>query len=93
MTDLLTSIKLEPNGLIGHSFGEIICGYADKCLSKKQALLAAYYRGLASTETNTIKALMAVIGTIYRQERFSQMKPRVNVETDEGQYFLDLLQG
>lgn len=67
LTDLLKSIKLEPDGLIGHSFGEIICGYADNCLNKKQVLLAAYYRGLASTETNTLRALMAVIGMISTQ--------------------------
>ncbi|XP_065225250.1 fatty acid synthase-like [Planococcus citri] len=62
LTDLLESIGITFNGVIGHSFGEIGCAYADKCLTKKQTLKAAYYRGITSLEMKTINGSMAAIG-------------------------------
>lgn len=62
MTDLLEAIGINFNGVIGHSFGEIGCAYADKCLTKKQALKVAYYRGITSLEMITIDGSMAAIG-------------------------------
>lgn len=56
------SLGIEPDGFIGHSFGEIGCAYVDKCFSKKEALMTAYYRGITSLEIDTVKGYMAVIG-------------------------------
>lgn len=36
---------IEPAGMLGHSAGEIPCGYADGCLSREQTILIAYHRG------------------------------------------------
>lgn len=51
-----------PDGIIGHSVGELGCAYADGCLTAEQMILAAYFRGLASLETEFIKGSMASIG-------------------------------
>lgn len=34
-----------PAGMLGHSAGEIPCGYADGCLTREQTILIAYHRG------------------------------------------------
>ena len=38
-----------PAGMLGHSAGEIPCGYADGCLTREQTILIAYHRGAPST--------------------------------------------
>ena len=45
LTDLLRLIGVEPDGIVGHSTGEMCCGYADGCLTREQTILLAYYRG------------------------------------------------
>lgn len=40
---------IEPAGMLGHSAGEIPCGYADGCLTREQTILTAYHRGRAFT--------------------------------------------
>jgi fatty acid synthase len=53
---------IEPDGIVGHSVGELGCSYMDGCFTAEQMLLAAYYRGRASLETELIKGLMAAVG-------------------------------
>jgi fatty acid synthase len=38
------------------------CAYADGCFTAEQMVLAAYYRGCVSLETELIKGLMAAVG-------------------------------
>ena len=38
---------IEPAGMLGHSAGEIACGYADGCLTREQTVLIAYHRGVS----------------------------------------------
>lgn len=45
LVDLLNWLHIFPDGIIGHSAGEIACAYADKALNARQAILAAYWRG------------------------------------------------
>ena len=40
--DLLCKLGLQPDGIVGHSVGELACGYADGSLSHSEAVLAAY---------------------------------------------------
>ena len=42
---------IEPAGMLGHSAGEIPCGYADGCLTREQTILIAYHRGESVTGT------------------------------------------
>lgn len=60
--DLLKAVGIEPDHIIGHSVGELGCAYADGCFTAEQMMLAAYYRGLASLETDFIKGAMAAVG-------------------------------
>ncbi|XP_012251516.2 fatty acid synthase-like [Athalia rosae] len=62
LTDILTSIGIVPDNIIGHSVGELGCAYADGCFTAEQMILAAYSRGIVSTETETIKGSMAAVG-------------------------------
>lgn len=53
---------IEPDGIVGHSVGELGCSYVDGCFTAEEMLLAAYYRGRASLETELINGLMAAVG-------------------------------
>lgn len=43
LIDLLRSLDVKVDGIIGHSIGEIVCGYADGGLNQQQALSIAYH--------------------------------------------------
>ncbi|KAK3911268.1 Fatty acid synthase [Frankliniella fusca] len=78
LTNVLFAVGLRPDGIIGHSVGELGCAYADGCLTEEQALLAAWARGRASTEATLIKGMMAAIGLGYR-EVLPRLPPGVEV--------------
>ncbi len=62
LIDLLRTVDIIPDGILGHSLGELACGYADGCLTAEQMLLAAYYRGIVSQNTSFIRGCMAAVG-------------------------------
>ena len=49
-------------GVVGHSVGELGCGYADGALTAEQTILAAYWRGKAVEEANLSPGGMAALG-------------------------------
>ncbi|CAL8464659.1 g4194 [Coccomyxa elongata] len=51
-----------PAGMLGHSAGEIPCGYADGCLTREQTILIAYHRGRMAPDNNVTGGLMAAVG-------------------------------
>ncbi|XP_065209087.1 fatty acid synthase-like [Planococcus citri] len=65
LLDTLKAIGIEPDGIIGHSHGELACGYADNCFTAEQVMLAAYFRGLESVETELVHGTMAAVGEGY----------------------------
>ncbi|KAG7203862.1 hypothetical protein KM043_017916 [Ampulex compressa] len=67
LVDLLTSVGIVPDNIIGHSVGELGCAYADGCFTPEQTILAAYSRGLASVESELIEGSMAAIGRGYNE--------------------------
>ncbi|KAJ8711409.1 hypothetical protein PYW07_008651 [Mythimna separata] len=67
LTDILKELGLEPDGIIGHSVGELGCAYADGCLSAEEMILAASSRGRMSLETKFIRGSMAAVGLGYEQ--------------------------
>ncbi|XP_059048228.1 fatty acid synthase-like [Achroia grisella] len=67
LTDVLKTIGVEPDYIIGHGVGELVCAYADGCFTAEQTIMAAYSQGLAFTETKLIKGSMAIIGASYDQ--------------------------
>lgn len=60
--DMLRKLGLQPDGIVGHSVGELACGYADGSLSLKEAILAAYWRGRCIKEASLPKGGMAAVG-------------------------------
>ena len=54
LVDLLESWNIVPSAITGHSSGEIAGAYCLGALSKEDALKAAYYRGLLSSQMKTI---------------------------------------
>jgi len=62
---VLKSLDITPDGIIGHSVGELGCAYADGCFTAEEMILAAYARGRASLETDFIPGMMAAIGNFY----------------------------
>lgn len=65
LVDILKALDIEPDGMIGHSVGEMGCAYADGCFTAEEMILAAYARGRASLETELPKGMMAAIGIGY----------------------------
>lgn len=49
--DLLRQLEMPVDGIIGHSFGEIACAYADGCITAKEAILTSYWRGKTVEDT------------------------------------------
>ena len=67
MIDLLKALKINPDGMIGHSFGEIGAAYSTGCITLEQALMAAHLRGVSETDKTIPKGLMAVVGLSWQQ--------------------------
>ena len=60
---LFKALDITADGIIGHSFGEIACAYADGCLTTREALAVTYYRGFITENDKQIpNGLMAVVG-------------------------------
>lgn len=50
-----------PDGIIGHSTGEMGCGYADGGLTREQTMQLAYHRGYTIMNAK-IEGAMAAVG-------------------------------
>ncbi|XP_070148748.1 fatty acid synthase-like [Polyergus mexicanus] len=66
IVDLLTSIGIIPDIIMGHSIGELTCGYADGCLTAEETITLAYYAGLAFLKSKIIDGLMAEINLDFK---------------------------
>ncbi len=62
LVDILKAVGIEPDGLIGHSVGELGCAYADGGLTADEAVIAAYLRGKCILEENLPAGGMAAVG-------------------------------
>lgn len=65
--DMLQKMGLQPDGIVGHSVGELACGYADGSLSHSEAVLAAYWRGRCIKEANLPAGGMAAVGLTWEE--------------------------
>lgn len=66
LIDLLTAVGVIPDYVIGYSFGELGCAYADECFTAEEMILAAYSRGMALTETKIPCCSTATVGLGYK---------------------------
>ncbi|CAG2220061.1 FASN [Mytilus edulis] len=69
LVDLLSSIGVMPDGILGHSVGELACGYADGSLTAKETILAAFWRGKCIQEANLPLGGMAAVGLTWEKAR------------------------
>lgn len=60
LTDLLFSLNVHPKSVIGHSSGEIGAAYAAGLLTAREAIILAFYRGLAVSEQSHVGAMLAI---------------------------------
>ncbi|NXY35555.1 FAS synthase, partial [Pomatorhinus ruficollis] len=67
LIDMLKAAGLQPDGILGHSVGELACGYADNSLSHEEAVLAAYWRGRCVKEAKLPPGGMAAVGLTWEE--------------------------
>ncbi|XP_017047341.1 fatty acid synthase [Drosophila ficusphila] len=68
LTDLLRLLNIRPDGIIGHSAGELGAAYMDGCLTAEQTVLAAYWRGRSVLDTPDLpRGKMAAVGLSWQQ--------------------------
>ena len=59
---VLNVLGIKPDGIVGHSVGELGCAYADGGLTAEETVLAAYWRGRCVMEANLPLGGMAAVG-------------------------------
>ncbi|CAG9765257.1 unnamed protein product [Ceutorhynchus assimilis] len=83
LTDVLKAVGIVPDGIIGHSVGELGCAYADGCVTAEQMILSAYSRGRASLEATLEPGMMAAIGVGYNAIK-NKLPPTIEVACHNG---------
>jgi fatty acid synthase len=70
LVEVLRKLDITPDGIIGHSFGEIVCAYADGCLTTEEAVLTSYWRGvITESDKNIPKGTMAAVGLSFNETK------------------------
>src|SRR6218665_4179266 len=73
LVDVLKTLGIEPDGIVGHSVGEVGCAYADGAMTADETVLAAYWRGRCVAEAKLPAGGMAAVGkTIQSSANFPQ---------------------
>ncbi|EZA60541.1 hypothetical protein DMN91_010029 [Ooceraea biroi] len=62
LIDVLAAIDIYPDGIAGHSVGELGCAYADGAFTAEQTVLAAYWRGKSIVDSTLEPGAMAAVG-------------------------------
>ena len=71
LVHVLQAVGVRPAGFLGHSAGEMACGYLDGCLTAKETIIMAYLRGASLEETASEPGAMAVVSMTWPQvEKF-----------------------
>ncbi|XP_077489927.1 fatty acid synthase-like [Amblyomma americanum] len=69
LIDLLRAVGVQPDGIVGHSVGEIGCAYADGGFTAEQTVLCAYWRGRCVELGNLPKGAMAAVGLTWEEAK------------------------
>ncbi|KAJ2944093.1 hypothetical protein O0L34_g18059 [Tuta absoluta] len=67
LVDVLRTVGITPDGVVGHSAGEIGCAYADETLTPEQAVLCAYWRGRSIVDAGLAPGAMAAVGLSWEE--------------------------
>lgn len=85
LVEILREVGVVPDGMIGHSTGELGCSYGDGVLTLEQTMYSAYARGRASLEAPLIRGTMAAVGMGYSNIK-DQLPPTVDVACRNSAY-------
>ena len=69
LVDVLTSVGVKADGIVGHSVGELGCAYADGSLSAEEVVLAAYWRGRCVKDAKLEAGAMAAVGLTWQEAK------------------------
>ncbi|WAQ95725.1 FAS-like protein [Mya arenaria] len=67
LVDVLKKMGMSPDGIVGHSVGELGCAYADGGLTAEETVLAAYWRGRCIQEAQLPPGAMAAVGLTWSE--------------------------
>jgi len=67
LTNVLRACNIEPDGIVGHSVGELGCAYADGAFDERQMILSAYWRGRCVEQHQVEAGLMAAVGLGWKE--------------------------
>ena len=67
LVDVLRTCGIEPDGIVGHSVGELGCAYGDGCFNLEQMIMSAYWRGRCVEEAALCGGLMAAVGLSWEE--------------------------
>ncbi|CAN8007233.1 unnamed protein product, partial [Ixodes pacificus] len=67
LVSMLKTAGVKPDGIVGHSLGEIGCGFADGGFTAEQTVLCAYWTGRCAELGNLPKGAMAAVGLTWEQ--------------------------
>lgn len=83
LVNVLRYLEVPMDLCIGHSVGELGCGYADGTMTIEQTILCAYARGLVSVETKVVEGSMAAVGLSYEKIK-PLLPPEIEVACHNG---------
>ncbi|GAB6033129.1 hypothetical protein CHUAL_012739 [Chamberlinius hualienensis] len=69
IVNTLKAIGVEPDGIIGHSVGELACAYADGCFTEEQLIEVAYWRSILTMKHVPTTGGMAAIGLTWDEAK------------------------
>ncbi|KAL3877602.1 hypothetical protein ACJMK2_035297 [Sinanodonta woodiana] len=67
LVKLLTQMGIQPDGILGHSIGEIACAFTDGVMTAEETILAVYWRGYCVQEARLPKGSMAAVGLSWKE--------------------------
>lgn len=67
LVNILKLLGITPDGIIGHSVGELTCAYTDGCFTFEEVLLTIYWRSRILTEMDIIPGAMVAVGLSWKE--------------------------
>ena len=67
LIDLFRELDIVPDGYVGHSLGEVACGYCDGGVDRKQTLINTYWRARLVQQRELTKGVMAAVGLSWEE--------------------------
>lgn len=69
LVDVLRELDVSPDGIVGHSVGELVCAYADGCVTHEETIRMAFWRGKCVKDDLKCRGRMAAIGLSLEEVR------------------------